>query len=167
MQEPGDLVIIPPNWWHQVYHLEPSIAVAFQFIDERGKERVFAHIINWCKSSKADAGVDVDLDLDADEDIGGELESKIDDVHSNVVEIAGEANRDRDPHKVEFNLRSEKNTDSTSVSSGTLSFLHSDSFQSLATRDQVSTVISLGLRLQHGNERGKELMKELIESDKL
>ncbi|CAN0445798.1 unnamed protein product, partial [Ascophyllum nodosum] len=28
VQEPGDVVIIPPRHWHQVYHLEPSVAVA-------------------------------------------------------------------------------------------------------------------------------------------
>ncbi|CAN0209865.1 unnamed protein product, partial [Ectocarpus sp. 13 AM-2016] len=28
VQEAGELVLIPPRHWHQVYHLEPSLAVA-------------------------------------------------------------------------------------------------------------------------------------------
>lgn len=47
VQEEGDLVLIPPGWWHQVYHLQPSIAVASQFCGEDIKQRVFDHILEW------------------------------------------------------------------------------------------------------------------------
>jgi hypothetical protein len=50
IQEEGDLIIIPPYFWHQVYHLEPSIAVASQYVNDVGKERVFNHILKWCSS---------------------------------------------------------------------------------------------------------------------
>ncbi|CAM9823266.1 unnamed protein product [Ascophyllum nodosum] len=45
VQEPGDVVIIPPRHWHQVYHLEPSVAVASQYMDYRVRRGVFHHIL--------------------------------------------------------------------------------------------------------------------------
>ena len=48
IQEEGDLVLIPPRYWHQVYHLEPSIAVASQYLNDVGKNRTFNHILKWC-----------------------------------------------------------------------------------------------------------------------
>jgi hypothetical protein len=45
IQEPGDTVFIPPSYWHQVYHLEPSISVASQFFNSWNKDKVFDHII--------------------------------------------------------------------------------------------------------------------------
>ncbi len=47
VQEPGDTVIIPKNWFHQVYHIQPSIAVAGQYANEHLKKGVFNHIVNW------------------------------------------------------------------------------------------------------------------------
>lgn len=32
----------------QVYHLEPSVAVASQFMDRRVSRGVFRHILEWC-----------------------------------------------------------------------------------------------------------------------
>lgn len=51
VQEEGDLVLIPPRFWHQVYHLEPSIALASQYINSYGKDRTFKHILRWCSGS--------------------------------------------------------------------------------------------------------------------
>jgi len=34
IQEPGEVVFTPSLWWHQVYNLEPSIAVTENFVDE-------------------------------------------------------------------------------------------------------------------------------------
>lgn len=48
IQEEGDLVLIPPRYWHQVYHLEPSIAIASQYVNTIGKDRTFNHILRWC-----------------------------------------------------------------------------------------------------------------------
>eukprot|EP01041_Mallomonas_annulata_P011625 gene11625-24347_t len=50
-QREGEMVIIPPKWWHQVYHLEPSIAVAGQFVGELGRDRLFRHMLTWCGSA--------------------------------------------------------------------------------------------------------------------
>lgn len=33
---------------HQVYHLEPSVAVASQYMDHHVRRRVFRHILDWC-----------------------------------------------------------------------------------------------------------------------
>lgn len=34
IQEPGEVVFTPSLWWHQVYNLEPSIAVTENFVDD-------------------------------------------------------------------------------------------------------------------------------------
>ncbi|CAM9710773.1 unnamed protein product, partial [Heterosigma akashiwo] len=47
IQEEGDMVLIPPGWWHQVYNPEPSIAVASQYMNGNNKDRVFDHILTW------------------------------------------------------------------------------------------------------------------------
>ncbi|CAM9787815.1 unnamed protein product [Ectocarpus sp. 6 AP-2014] len=51
VQEAGELVLIPPRHWHQVYHLEPSLAVASQYMDFRVRDRVFRHMLDWCGAS--------------------------------------------------------------------------------------------------------------------
>jgi hypothetical protein len=50
VQEEGDLIVIPPRVWHQVYHLEPSIAVASQHMNDDNKMDVFNHILDWSSS---------------------------------------------------------------------------------------------------------------------
>lgn len=50
IQNEGEMVLIPPRWWHQVYHVEPSIAVAGQYCNDHGKNKVFRHILEWCGS---------------------------------------------------------------------------------------------------------------------
>jgi ribosomal protein L16 Arg81 hydroxylase len=50
VQEEGELVWIPPHWWHQVYHLQPSIAIASQLCHETVKDRVFKHILSFCRA---------------------------------------------------------------------------------------------------------------------
>lgn len=54
VQEEGDLIIIPPKYWHQVYHLQPSIAIASQYINSNVKNQVFSHILKWCHENPAD-----------------------------------------------------------------------------------------------------------------
>ena len=41
-------MIIPPRWWHQVIHLEPSVAVASQHMSSHSAHRVLQHIRDWC-----------------------------------------------------------------------------------------------------------------------
>jgi hypothetical protein len=50
VQREGEMMIIPPAWWHQVYHVAPSIAVAGQYFNEDGKQRVFGHMLRWSAS---------------------------------------------------------------------------------------------------------------------
>jgi len=45
IQHPGDLIIIPPGFWHQTYHAEPSFAVASQHADRLSIQPVFDHIL--------------------------------------------------------------------------------------------------------------------------
>lgn len=47
VQEEGDMLLIPPRWWHQVYNLQPSIAVASQYMNEYSKDRVIDHMLLW------------------------------------------------------------------------------------------------------------------------
>ena len=54
VQEEGDLILIPPKYWHQVYHLQPSIAIASQYINSNVKNQVYAHILKWCHENPAD-----------------------------------------------------------------------------------------------------------------
>ena len=54
VQEEGDLILIPPKYWHQVYHLQPSIAIASQYINSNVKKQVFAHILKWSHENPAD-----------------------------------------------------------------------------------------------------------------
>ncbi len=34
IQEPGEVIFTPSQWWHQVYNLEPSLAVTENFVDD-------------------------------------------------------------------------------------------------------------------------------------
>ena len=47
LQEEGDLLIIPPRWWHQVYNLQPTVAVASQYMNEGSLDRVLDHMLSW------------------------------------------------------------------------------------------------------------------------
>lgn len=48
VQQPGELVVIPPGWLHQVYSLTPSVAVSGQYFNQNNKEKVVRHTIDWC-----------------------------------------------------------------------------------------------------------------------
>ena len=50
----GDTILIPPKWWHQVYHLQPSIALAAQYMNDVVASRVIDHIIAWTGPRPAD-----------------------------------------------------------------------------------------------------------------
>ncbi len=79
LQVEGELITIPSGYWHQVYHLEPSIAVASQFMNSWNQERIFDHMINnaieqsqiedekiqsWIGNSLETAEFDQDLSLE-------------------------------------------------------------------------------------------------------
>lgn len=48
VQRAGELLLIPPRWWHQTYYLEPCVAVAGQYLNENNFGSVSKHILDWC-----------------------------------------------------------------------------------------------------------------------
>jgi hypothetical protein len=48
LQREGELLLIPPRWWHQTYHLEPSVALAGQYCNAQNGARVAQHVLDWC-----------------------------------------------------------------------------------------------------------------------
>lgn len=46
VQDAGDLVLIPPGYWHQTYALEPSVSVASQRCGDYDAHSVFAHLLH-------------------------------------------------------------------------------------------------------------------------
>ena len=61
VQREGDVVLIPARWWHQVIHLEPSIAVAGQHMNAQNSRRVLQHMRDWCGLGQAPFPDDFDL----------------------------------------------------------------------------------------------------------
>lgn len=47
LQTEGQLLLIPPRWWHQTYHVEPSVAIAGQYLTAKNEDDVFNHILEW------------------------------------------------------------------------------------------------------------------------
>lgn len=48
LQREGELLLIPPRWWHQTYHLEPSVALAGQYCNAQNGAGVATHVLDWC-----------------------------------------------------------------------------------------------------------------------
>ncbi|CAE7739189.1 unnamed protein product, partial [Symbiodinium pilosum] len=48
VQEAGETLIFPGRWWHQTYHLEPTLGFAGQVLNEENLKQVLGHIITWC-----------------------------------------------------------------------------------------------------------------------
>lgn len=47
LQQEGELLLIPPRWWHQTYHLEPCVAVAGQYMNPKNERQVLTHMLEW------------------------------------------------------------------------------------------------------------------------
>jgi len=47
IQRPGEVVVIPPGWWHQVYHLTDSIGFASQFASIYNYHSIIGTIFEW------------------------------------------------------------------------------------------------------------------------
>jgi hypothetical protein len=44
VQKPGEMVIIPPGFYHQTYHLDETVSIASQYCNESNKDIVFDHM---------------------------------------------------------------------------------------------------------------------------
>lgn len=56
LQREGELILIPPNVFHQTYHLEPTVAVAGQYMCSDNAPSVLNHILDWCDVSDKERG---------------------------------------------------------------------------------------------------------------
>eukprot|EP00438_Fugacium_kawagutii_P019478 Skav235611 [mRNA] locus=scaffold358:14187:15089:+ [translate_table: standard] len=48
LQKPGETLIFPGHWWHQTYHLGPTLGFAGQVLNHQNLQRVMGHVIDWC-----------------------------------------------------------------------------------------------------------------------
>ena len=55
VQEEGELLLIPPDWWHQTYHMSATLAVASQLMNCHVAESVFRHILDWTGTAESSA----------------------------------------------------------------------------------------------------------------
>jgi hypothetical protein len=51
VQEEGELVVIPPGWAHQVYHLQPGLSLAWQVCNRGNLKNVIMHMLTWAIES--------------------------------------------------------------------------------------------------------------------
>mmetsp|Transcript_16259 Transcript_16259/g.49087 ORF Transcript_16259/g.49087 Transcript_16259/m.49087 type:complete len:415 (-) Transcript_16259:81-1325(-) len=49
VQNTGEMIVFPGDWWHQTYHYTTSVAVCAQYCNRRNLERVLGHILEWCR----------------------------------------------------------------------------------------------------------------------
>jgi hypothetical protein len=138
VQHPGEMILIPPNFWHQVYHLEPSIAVASQYVNAAGKKRMFSHMLEWCQPSQLPPSA-------PQKPPASLLARKSAKANANAFEVY---NRDSPQWSLHPLL--------TGEGQGVLADLGS-----LTDEGQVRAVIHAALRLQHGEEEGARLSKQL------
>jgi len=52
VQSEGEMVVIPPGWAHQVYHLQPSLCLAWQVCNEGNFKCVIRHMLTWAAERK-------------------------------------------------------------------------------------------------------------------
>lgn len=65
VQEEGDLVLIPPRWAHQVYHLTPAFGLAWQIANRANIRRVLRHVLDYCLEEKGADGMGGAMDVSA------------------------------------------------------------------------------------------------------
>lgn len=58
VQRESELLLIPPDWWHQTYHLCATVAVASQLMNPHVAQSVHSHILRW-------TGAERDIPLEA------------------------------------------------------------------------------------------------------
>lgn len=61
VQRVGELVLIPPGWWHQTYYTGPSIGSAGQYLDSFCRDRVFQHVLDWTQTGARAEDIDASV----------------------------------------------------------------------------------------------------------
>lgn len=49
VQNTGEMLVFPGDWWHQTYHYTTSVAVCAQYCNRRNLRNVLGHILDWCE----------------------------------------------------------------------------------------------------------------------
>jgi hypothetical protein len=63
VQEAGEMVVIPPGFYHQVYHLDETVSIASQYCNENNKGSVFDHMYNFAVKDKFRMSATIPRDL--------------------------------------------------------------------------------------------------------
>lgn len=63
VQGEGELVVIPPRWPHQVYHLSPALALAWQMCNRANLRRVLGHVLAYCQEESGGKREDVNVNV--------------------------------------------------------------------------------------------------------
>ncbi|KAG8471180.1 hypothetical protein KFE25_009601 [Diacronema lutheri] len=61
VQRAGELLLIPPGWWHQSYYPEPSFCAAGQYLDSFCRASVFQHVLDWTRTGRRADEIDASL----------------------------------------------------------------------------------------------------------
>eukprot|EP00971_Amphidinium_carterae_P226723 4496709-Amphidinium_carterae.1 len=48
VQNAGEMLVFPGEWWHQVYHCSATAGLASQYCSRRTLPRSLIHILAWC-----------------------------------------------------------------------------------------------------------------------
>lgn len=142
VQEAGDTVMIPNNWFHQVYHLQPSVAVAGQYANDHLKQKVFNHIVNWGNQLYRE----------------GEMEGEqIENENKSEKKGKGEGKGKKSSKSVKSDV---KRTEQEPLSIP-------DALYQLDTKQAVAEVVKLGLKAQVRDDRlAQEIFADMMEESR-
>jgi len=53
VQQAGELIVFPASWWHQTYHVTPTVAIASQYVNRQCARRVLDRIVSTAQLSES------------------------------------------------------------------------------------------------------------------
>jgi len=141
LQREGELLLIPPRWWHQTYHLEPSVALAGQYLNANNIDRVRGHVYAWC-------GVDQKNVAAAE---NGEEANEKEDFSS-----SSSSRSKKQPQPVAASASAPSSSSPSEKRRG-------GSTTTLAEQQQcIEEMLRVALAAQHGEAEGEELFQRLL-----